>query len=41
MPEPRQRRLCEFGSPLLVGLQQMPFNVLQQAFDGLYPAGLQ
>lgn len=31
----------EFGSPLLVGLHQMPFNVLQQAFDGLYPAGLQ
>ncbi|HET7018782.1 MAG TPA: FAD-binding oxidoreductase [Streptosporangiaceae bacterium] len=29
------------GSPLLVGLQPMPFNVLQSAFDGLYPAGLQ
>ena len=31
----------EFGSPLMVGLQEMPFNALQQAFDGLYPAGLQ
>lgn len=31
----------EFGSPLLVGLAPMPFSVLQQAFDGLYPAGLQ
>jgi FAD/FMN-containing dehydrogenase len=30
-----------FGSPLLVGLQPMPFTVLQSAFDGLYPAGLQ
>ncbi len=31
----------EFGSPLMVGMQQMPFSALQQAFDGLYPAGLQ
>jgi FAD/FMN-containing dehydrogenase len=30
-----------FGSPLLVGLMEMPFNVLQSAFDALYPAGLQ
>lgn len=30
-----------FGSPLLVGLAPMPFTVLQSAFDGLYPAGLQ
>jgi FAD/FMN-containing dehydrogenase len=30
-----------YGSPLLVGLQPMPFSVLQSAFDGLYPAGLQ
>ena len=30
-----------FGAPLLVGLQPMPFNVLQTAFDALYPAGLQ
>ncbi len=30
-----------FGSPLLVGLQPMPFSMLQAAFDGLYPAGLQ
>jgi FAD/FMN-containing dehydrogenase len=31
----------EFGAPLMVGLHEMPFNALQQAFDGLYPAGLQ
>jgi FAD/FMN-containing dehydrogenase len=30
-----------FGSPLLVGLQPMPFTALQSAFDGLYPTGLQ
>jgi FAD/FMN-containing dehydrogenase len=30
-----------FGTPLLVGLQDMPFTALQSAFDGLYPAGLQ
>jgi FAD/FMN-containing dehydrogenase len=30
-----------YGSPLVVGLAPMPFNVLQSAFDGLYPAGLQ
>ena len=30
-----------FGNPLVVGLQPMPFNILQQAFDALYPAGLQ
>jgi FAD/FMN-containing dehydrogenase len=30
-----------FGSPLVVGLHDMPFNVLQSAFDALYPAGLQ
>jgi FAD/FMN-containing dehydrogenase len=30
-----------FGSPLVVGLQPMPFTALQSAFDGLYPAGLQ
>lgn len=30
-----------FGSPLMVGLHEMPFSTLQQAFDGLYPAGLQ
>jgi len=29
------------GSPLLVGVQPMPFSVLQSAFDALYPAGLQ
>jgi FAD binding domain/Berberine and berberine like len=30
-----------YGSPLLVGVQEMPFSVLQMAFDGLLPAGLQ
>ena len=30
-----------FGSPLVVGLQPMPFTALQSAFDPLYPAGLQ
>src|SRR6185437_11171780 len=29
-----------FGSPLVVGLQEMPFTALQSAFDPLYPAGL-
>jgi hypothetical protein len=29
------------GSPLMVGLQPMPFTALQGAFDPLYPAGLQ
>jgi FAD/FMN-containing dehydrogenase len=29
-----------FGSPLVVGLQAMPFTALQSAFDPLYPAGL-
>jgi hypothetical protein len=31
----------EFGSPLLIGLGEMPFSALQGAFDALYPAGLQ
>jgi FAD/FMN-containing dehydrogenase len=30
-----------FGSPLVVGLHDMPFTTLQSAFDALYPAGLQ
>ncbi len=30
-----------YGSPLLTGIAPMPFNVLQSAFDDLYPAGLQ
>ena len=30
-----------FGSPLVVGLQAMPFTALQSAFDALYPTGLQ
>jgi FAD/FMN-containing dehydrogenase len=33
--------LRSYGSPLLVGLHEMPFTVLQSAFDALYPAGLQ
>ena len=31
----------EFGTPLMVGLHEMPFSALQSAFDPLYPAGLQ
>ncbi len=30
-----------FGSPLLDGVQPMPFSMLQGAFDALYPPGLQ
>jgi FAD/FMN-containing dehydrogenase len=30
-----------YGSPLVVGLQAMPFSALQGAFDALNPAGLQ
>jgi FAD/FMN-containing dehydrogenase len=30
-----------YGTPLVVGLQPMPFTVLQSAFDALFPAGLQ
>jgi FAD/FMN-containing dehydrogenase len=30
-----------FGSPLVVGVQAMPFSVLQSAFDELNPPGLQ
>jgi len=30
----------EFGSPLLVGLQPMPYWVLQSAFDALAPKGI-
>ena len=30
-----------YGSPLLDGVQPMPFTVLQSMFDGLFPAGLQ
>jgi FAD/FMN-containing dehydrogenase len=31
----------DFGSPLINGIQAMPFTALQSAFDPLYPAGLQ
>ncbi len=30
-----------FGSPLLMGIHELPFTALQTAFDPLYPAGLQ
>ncbi|MGN6131871.1 MAG: FAD-binding oxidoreductase [Nocardioidaceae bacterium] len=30
-----------FGSPLVMGVHELPFNALQTAFDALYPAGLQ
>ncbi|MGN7798633.1 FAD-binding oxidoreductase [Leifsonia sp. 22587] len=30
-----------FGSPLLVGIQPMPYSALQAAFDAIYPTGLQ
>jgi hypothetical protein len=30
-----------FGSPLVVGLMEMPFSALQGAFDPLFPAGMQ
>ena len=33
--------ITAYGSPLLTGLHAMPFSMLQSAFDGLYPAGLQ
>ncbi|MEO8107912.1 MAG: FAD-binding oxidoreductase, partial [Actinomycetes bacterium] len=33
--------LTEFGSPILIGVQEMPLPALQSAFDALYPAGLQ
>jgi FAD binding domain/Berberine and berberine like len=33
--------VTSFGSPLLVGVQPMPFTMLQSAFDALYPPGLQ
>lgn len=29
----------EFGTPLMHGVQPMPFTALQAAFDGLYPPG--
>ena len=31
----------EFGTPLMHGVQEMPFPALQSAFDGLYPPGHQ
>jgi FAD/FMN-containing dehydrogenase len=41
LPEELNEPVRSFGSPLVVGLQPMPFTVLQSAFDGLFPAGLQ
>jgi len=44
-PHDRAEQVLEpiraYGSPLLVGLQPMPFTALQSAFDPLLPAGLQ
>jgi FAD/FMN-containing dehydrogenase len=44
-PHDRADKILEpvtsFGSPLLTGIQPMPFTMLQSAFDALYPAGLQ
>jgi FAD/FMN-containing dehydrogenase len=31
----------EYGSPALMGIQEMPYAALQSAFDGLLPSGLQ
>ena len=33
--------VTSYGSPLLAGLQPMPFSTLQSSLDCLYPAGLQ
>jgi FAD/FMN-containing dehydrogenase len=44
-PHDRAQEILEpvtsFGSPLLAGVQPMPFTALQSAFDALYPAGMQ
>ncbi len=43
-PRPRRRGArpgAHLRSPLVVGMHEMPFNVLQSAFNALYPAGLQ
>ena len=37
----RLKKVRSFGSPLVVGIQAMPYNMLTTAFDALYPAGLQ
>ena len=37
----RLEQVRSFGSPLVVGVQAMPYNMLTTAFDALYPAGLQ
>ena len=37
----RLEQVRSFGSPLIVGIQAMPYNMLTTAFDALYPAGLQ
>lgn len=33
--------VIDFASPLMHGVQEMPFTALQSAFDGLYPPGEQ
>ena len=37
----RLEQVRSFGSPLIVGIQAMPYSMLTTAFDALYPAGLQ
>ena len=37
----RLEQVRSFGSPLIVGIQAMPYDMLTTAFDALYPAGLQ
>ncbi len=37
----RLEQVRSFGSPLVVGIQAMPYSMLTTAFDALYPAGLQ
>jgi hypothetical protein len=39
-PTKRLEQVRSFGSPLVVGIQAMPYNTLTTAFDALYPAGL-
>lgn len=33
--------ITSYGTPLLIGLQPMPYSALQSAFDAIYPPGLQ
>ena len=40
-PTSPSAEIRDHGEPLLVGLAPMPFSMLQTAFDGLLPSGLQ